>query len=128
MREAKKIRFYIKRFYPKEVEVFESMNARDRKHYASYVLRKREDFLSPNKWLSRKLEIGLSFKQIAKELGISQQEVVEIYNNAMEKVKKIMTQGEYKEYFEEFDNVEVARARAQKPKGAFVGSELKEGF
>lgn len=128
MREAKKIRFYIKRFYPKEVEVFESMNARDRKHYASYVLRKREDFLSPNKWLSRKLETGLSFKQIAKELGISQQEVVEIYNNAMEKVKKIMTQGEYKEYFEDVGQLEEQGQIAQKPKRGFVGSELKEGF
>ena len=35
MREAKKILSYIKRFYPKELEVFESMNARDRKHSAS---------------------------------------------------------------------------------------------
>lgn len=111
MREAKKILSYIKRFYPKELEVFESMSARDRKHYASYVLRKREEFLSPNEWLSRKLETGLSFKQIAKKLGISQQEVVEIYNNAIEKVKKIMTQGEYKEYFEDMlGSVEVARA------------------
>ena len=121
MREAKKILSYIKRFYPQEIEIFESMNARDRKHYASYVLRKKEEFFSPSAWLERNVDIGMSFKQIAKKLGISQQEVVEIYNNAMEKVKKIMTQGEYKEYFE--DMAEVFHKKMENLKSVQSGSE-----
>ena len=105
MREAKKILSYIKRFYPQEIEVFESMNARDRKHYASYVLRKKEEFFSPSAWLERNVDIGMSFKQIAKKLGISQGEVVEIYQEAMEKLKGIMMSGQYKAYF---DDIQVA--------------------
>lgn len=124
MREAKKILSYIKRFYPQEIEIFESMNARDRKHYASYVLRKKEEFFSPSAWLERNVDIGMSFKQIAKKLGISQQEVVEIYNNAMEKVKKIMTQGEYKEYFE--DMAEVFHKTMENPINAQSGKVTTE--
>ena len=108
MREAKKILSYIKRFYPQEIEIFESMNARDRKHYASYVLRKREEFLSPNEWLSRKDDTGLSFTQIAKKMGISQSEVVEIYNEAIQKVRHIMTQ-EYKDYFQDYTEAQEAQ-------------------
>lgn len=111
MREAKKILSYIKRFYPQEIEVFESMNAKDRKHYASYVLRKRRDFLSPSMWLERSVDIGMSFEQIAKKLGISQAEVTQIYNEAITKIRNIMMCGENKEYFEDMLGGSVAVAK-----------------
>lgn len=101
MREAKKILSYINAYYPQEVDIFESMSVMDRKSYASYVLRKKREFLSPRVWLMRKTDTGMSFKQIAKRLGLSQTEVVEIYNNAMAKIKEIVMYGENREYFED---------------------------
>ena len=89
MREAKKILAALKEHYPQEIDVFESMNERDRKGYAGYVLRKTETFLSPREWLERKYSLQ-SFSQIAQKLGISRAETVEIYEGAMIKIKSIM--------------------------------------
>ena len=80
MKEAKKILSYLKKCYPQEISVFEDMNARDRKGYAGYVLRKREDFISPMQWLERKYSVGMSFNQIAHKLGISHSEVIQAYD------------------------------------------------
>lgn len=108
MREATKILAHLRAAYPTELEVFESLSPRDRKHYASYVLRKKEGFLSPSAWLERKSCTGLSFTQIAKKMGISQSEVVEIYNEAIQKMRHIMTQ-EYKDYFQDYTEAQEAQ-------------------
>ena len=98
MKEAKKILSYLKKCYPQEISVFEDMNARDRKGYAGYVLRKREDFISPMQWLERKYSVGMSFNQIAHKLGISHSEVIQAYESGMAKIKEILMDIDYVDF------------------------------
>ncbi|WP_334085889.1 helicase-related protein [Helicobacter typhlonius] len=98
MKEAKKILSYLKKCYPQEISVFEDMNARDRKGYAGYVLRKREDFISPMQWLERKYSVGMSFNQIAHKLGISHSEVIQAYESGMAKIKEILMNIDYVDF------------------------------
>lgn len=115
MKEAKKILGALRECYPQELSIFESMNSRDRKGYAGYVLRKGDGFLSPSEWLDRKDSAGLSFSQIAVKLGISRSEAIDIYDEAMTKIKGMLMSENY------FDFVKNKRKL-----GVEVGFEAKE--
>ncbi len=87
----------IKKFYPKEIHIYENFSLNDKKLYRNYVLTKQVGFKSPSEWRLDNESKVMSFKMIANTLKITQKEAIEAYKSGLMKIKFFLNKKERNE-------------------------------